>query len=228
MTVGNDQFLGSGDDKPKARVLVVDDQNIARGFFEMHVQTSQRYELAGSLSAAEFAPAFCDEHPVDLVVMDVMMRYGTDGLSAAEAIKKQHPEIRVILATSMAEDTWIARAREAGIDSFWYKEYSESPLLEVMDRTMAGESVYPGSAPSIAFGLITRDDLSDRERDVLRELTASLTNEEIADKLGISVHTVKRHIQNMLDKTGFDNRVALAVHAKAMGVVVNELDRRKE
>ena len=212
----------------KTKVLVVDDQNIARGFFEMHVQTSQRYELAGSLSAAEFAPAFCDEHLVDLVVMDVMMRYGTDGLSAAEEIKMQHPEIRVILATSMAEDTWIARAREAGIDSFWYKEDSESPLLEGMDRTMAGEAVYPGSTPSIAFGLITRDDLSDRERDVLRELTASLTNEEIADKLGISVHTVKRHIQNMLDKTGFDNRVALAVNAKAMGVVVNELDRRKE
>lgn len=212
----------------KTKVLVVDDQNIARGFFEMHVQTSQRYELAGSLSAAEFAPAFCDEHPVDLVVMDVMMRYGADGLSAAETIKRQHPEIKVILTTSMAEDTWIARAREAGIDSFWYKEYSESPLLEVMDRTMAGESIYPDSAPSIAFGRITRDDLSDRERDVLRELTASLTNEEIADKLGISVHTVKRHIQNMLDKTGFDNRVALAVNAKAMGVVVNEWDRRKE
>lgn len=228
MTAEKEKQLNTKTGDHKTKVLVVDDQNIARGFFEMHVKTSQRYELAGSLSAAAFAPAFCDEHPVDLVVMDVMMRYGTDGLSAAETIKRRHPEIKVVLATSMAEDTWIARAREAGIDSFWYKEYSESPLLEVMDRTMAGESVYPGSTPSIAFGRITRDDLSDRERDVLRELTASLTNEEIADKLGISVHTVKRHIQNMLDKTGFDNRVALAVNAKAMGVVVNELDRRKE
>ena len=61
-----------------ARVLVVDDQNVARGFFEMHVNSSAGYTLAGSLPAAELAPEFCDTHPVDLVLMDVMMRYGTD------------------------------------------------------------------------------------------------------------------------------------------------------
>ena len=209
----------------KVKVLIVDDQNIARGFFEMHVRASVNYVLVQSLPAAELAVGWCDENPVDLIVMDVMMRYGIDGLTAAERIKKKHPEIRIILATSMAESKWESRAKEAGIDSFWYKEYSEEPLIEVMDRTMAGESVYPGKSPNMPFGWVTKADLSGRELDVLRELTAGATNDEIAEHLHISVHTVKRHIQNMLDKTGFENRLALAVHAKSLGLVVNDAER---
>lgn len=208
----------------KTRVLVVDDQNIARGFFEMHIKTSVNYELVRSLPAAELAVSFCDRHPVDLILMDVMMRYGMDGLTAAAAIKKRHPEIRIILTTSMAEAAWEDRARACGVESFWYKEYSEEPLLSVMDRTMAGESVYPSDPPQVEFGMITRADLTGRELDVLRELTSGATNDEIAAKLGISINTVKRHIQNMLAKTGYENRLALAVHAKLVGLVVSDED----
>lgn len=208
-----------------ARVLVVDDQNVARGFFEMHVNSSAGYTLAGSLPAAELAPEFCDTHPVDLVLMDVMMRYGTDGITAAALIKRRHPEIRIILTTSMAEVQWERQAREAGVESFWYKEYGEAPLLEIMDRTMAGESVYPGTPPKVQFGWVTRDELTERELDVLRELTAGATNEEIADKLCISVNTVRTHIRNLLNKTGFSSRLDLAIHAKSLGLVVSDRDR---
>ncbi len=210
----------------KTKVLVVDDQNVARGFFELQVKMTSDYELAGSLPAAEQAVSFCDSHPVDLVLMDVMMKYGVDGLTASKMIKKKHPEIRIILATSMAETNWEKQARSAGIESFWYKEYSEEPLVRIMDRTMAGESVYPGDPPAPAFGDTVRTGLSARELDVLRELTASRTNEEIADKLHISVNTVRRHIQNMLNKTGYESRMALAVNARSLGLVVNEEDRQ--
>ena len=95
-----------------------------------------------------------------------------------------------------------------------------------MDRVMAGEKVYPGTQPNPEFGGVTKADLSDRELEVLRELTRNQTNEEIAEALGISVFTVKRHIQNMLEKTGYKNRVDLAVNARMLGVVVHEDDRR--
>ncbi|MBQ8024853.1 MAG: response regulator transcription factor [Oscillospiraceae bacterium] len=210
-----------------AKVLVVDDQYISRGFFEMQVQMSKSYELAASLSSAEKAVAWCAKHPVDLVIMDVMMKYGLDGLTCAGIIKNNNKAIKIILTTSTAEAKWIDKARRAGIDSFWFKEYSEIPLTEVMDRTMAGESVYPDDPPNPAFGDVTKCDLSKRELDVLRELTRNLTNEEIAGTLHISEYTVKRHIQNMLQKTGFKNRVDLAVNAKTIGLVVNEDDRKK-
>ena len=210
----------------KIRVLVVDDQYVARSFFELHVEMAKRYELAASLPNAEQAVAWCMEHPVDLVIMDVVMKYGLDGLSCARTIKQDHPQIRIILTTSMAEARWLEKARKAKIDSFWFKEYSEIPLTEVMDRTMNGESVYPSSPPNPEFGEIKKYDLSERELEVLRELTRNMTNEEIAEELHISPHTVKRHIENMLTKTGFKSRVDLAVNAKTIGLVVYE-DNRK-
>ena len=150
------------------------------------------------------------------------MRYGMDGLSAAEQIKKRFTQVKVILVTSMAEATWEKRAKIAGIESFWYKEYSEEPLIEIMDRTMNGESVYPSDAPVVQFGKVTTQELTERELDVLRELTSGATNEEIAQHLFISVNTVKRHIQNLMDKSGYKNRLALAINATSLGLVVSD------
>ena len=206
----------------RIKVVVVDDQNVARGFFEMHIKTSLRYELVRSLPAADLAITYLEQHPVDLVIMDIVMRYGMDGLSAAEQIKKRFPQVKVILVTSMAEATLEKRAKIAGIESFWYKEYSEEPLIEIMDRTMNGESVYPSDAPVVQFGKVTTQELTERELDVLRELTSGATNEEIAQHLFISVNTVKRHIQNLMDKSGYKNRLALAINATSLGLVVSD------
>ena len=209
----------------KIKVLVVDDQYVARSFFELHVQMSKNYELVSSVANAEQAVAYCMEHPVDLVIMDVMMKYGLDGLTCAKTIKNNNRKIRIILTTSTAEAKWIEKAKSAGIESFWFKEYSDIPLTEVMDRTMQGESVYPGDLPNPGFGDTVKVDLSERELEVLRELTRNRTNDEIAEILHISTFTVKRHIQNMLAKTGYKNRIDLAVNAKTLGLVVHEEDR---
>ena len=211
----------------KTRVVIADDQYVARSFFEMYIKTAPDYELAASLASAEQAVNFCRTNPVDLVILDVMMKRGLDGLTCAEIIKTNDPHIRIILATSTAEYAWIEQARQAGIESFWFKEYDERSLLDVMDRTMRGESVYPGSRPDPEFGNIRKSELTDRELEILRELTTNRSNEEIAANLGISVFTVKRHIQNILNKTGYASRLELAVNAKALDLVVHEDDRTK-
>lgn len=211
----------------KTRVVIADDQYVARSFFEMYIKTAPDYELAASLASAEQAVNFCRTNPVDLVILDVMMKRGLDGLTCAEIIKNNDPHIRIILATSTAEYAWIEQARQAGIESFWFKEYDERSLLDVMDRTMRGESVYPGSRPDPEFGNVHKSELTDRELEILRELTTNRSNEEIAANLGISVFTVKRHIQNILNKTGYASRLELAVNAKALDLVVHEDDRTK-
>ena len=209
-------------DQQKIKVIVVDDQNVARGFFEMHIRTSIRYDLVRSLPAAELAVTYCDQNPVDLVIMDVMMRYGMDGLEAAEIIKKNHPKIRIILVTSMAEASWEQRARQIGVDSFWYKETEEVPLLSLLTRTMAGERIYPDRTPAVTVGEASSTELTPAELAVLRELTTGATNREISEKLHISVMTVNSHVQNMLQKTGYKNRVQLAVKARLEGIVIPE------
>ena len=209
----------------RIRVVVADDQNISRGFFEMYVHASDRYELAASLRTADEAVDFVEENGADLLILDIMMQEGIDGLTAAAEIKQKHPEVKIILTTSTSETSWEEKAREIGVESFWYKEYDDHSLTDIIERTLEGESVYPSSPPRVNFGKIRRSDLTERELDVLRELTASLTNEEIAEKLHISANTVKRHLQNIMEKTGFGRRVDLAIHARLLGLVVHDSER---
>ena len=209
----------------KIQVVVADDRPLPRGFFELTVRSCEGYELAASFSAAGAAVSWCLEHPPQLVILDIMMSQGIDGLTAAARLKSALPDLRIILATSMAEAKWLDEARKLGIEAFWYKD-SEVPLPEVMDRVMTGEIVYP-DIPQLPIGRVSQTELSDRELDVLRELTACRTNQQIADSLCISVNTVRRHIQNMLDKTGFTDRLELAVHARELHIVVSDLDRRQ-
>lgn len=204
------------------KVLIVDDQKIARMLFEGIVTGSERYALAGSLSSARRAAELCARHGVDLALMDIVLTDGYHGLEASREIKEKSPRTKIIVMTSMPEVSYLERAREIGVESFWYKEVQEQPLLALMDRTMAGESIYPDSTPRLMLGRASSMELTPRELDVLREMTKGATNAEIAERLHMSERTVKRHITDMLDKTGYANRTVLAVQARAVGLVIGD------
>ena len=204
----------------KAKVMIVDDQNISRQLFESFVNKSRNFELVKSIESAGLVDVYLARFKVDLIIMDVVMSDGSNGLTACEYVKKNYPDIKIIVVTSMPEVSFINRAKEIGVESFWYKEEESAPLLDIMNRTMAGESVYPDSTPSVELGNIYSNELSSSELAVLRELTTGAGNDDIADRLSISVNTVKTHIQHMLEKTGFANRTELAIEARVRGVVI--------
>ncbi len=209
-----------------AKVVIVDDEMISRGYMELFVKPSKNYEVAASLPFAKDALKYCESHELpDMIIMDVMMSDGVDGLTAAEEIKRRFPEIRVIVATSMAEADWIRHAKDAGIEGFWFKSYSELSLLEVMDRIMAGERVYPDQAPDIYLGKLPASELTGQQRNILRLLTEGLSNKEIAEKLFITSSTVKSHLDEIMEKTEIHSRTALAAKASRLGIVVSDADR---
>jgi len=209
-------------------VLIADDQSMARQLFEMFVKSSEKYRLVHSLESASVAHIYCSRFPIDLVLMDVVMADGVSGLEAAKRIKKVSPKTKIIIVTSMPEVSYIRRAREIGVESFWYKEASREPILTVMDRTMAGESVYPDSAPVLTLGNAKSVEFTPKELEVLREMTMGLTNSAIAEKLFIDVTTVKSHVTHMLQKTGFQNRTELAIQARVSGLVIGEPEEETE
>ena len=202
------------------RVLLVEDDPMARQLLEIYIEKSTIYELAGSVDSALFAEAFCRSHPVDMVLMDVCTAMNANGINAAHKIKKNIPSIKVIIITSQPECSFIERAREAGVDSFWYKSSTAKELLTVMDRTLGGECVYPDTTPSLKLGETVSEQFSERELEVLRLVVAGDTDATIAEKLYISVATVKTHIQNMKNRTGFRNRTELAVKARESGLII--------
>jgi two-component system vancomycin resistance associated response regulator VraR len=204
-------------------VLIVDDQNTSRHLIEMVVESSDRYSVLKAIPLAKMADIYALTLPVDLIIMDIVMAEGPSGLEAAEKIKKSKPQVKILLVTSMPEVSFMERAREIGVDSFWYKEIEEQPLLNVMDRTMAGEQVYPDSPPSVKLGLADNSEFTDRELEVLRILTTGCPDQEIAARLNISFSTVRTHINHMLDKTGFETRTELAIHARLSGIVIPDI-----
>ena len=206
------------------KVVVADDFRVMRSFFEMSIAEMPRFVVVKTCESAAQAVLYCRHNAVDVLIMDIMMRQGIDGLTAAEQIKHDHPAIKIILTTSSAESTWETRAKGIGVESFWYKEYSEETFHEVLRRTAEGECVYPVNMPDIPFGDTTKSELTERELDVLRELIKGYSNQEIADRLKVSVNTVRTHIANMLDKTGFSSRLDLAIKAKELGLVVGNPD----
>ncbi|UNT96209.1 response regulator transcription factor [Allobaculum mucilyticum] len=205
----------------KTRVMIVDDQLMSRRLFQMYLKDSEKYEVVHVIESAAFADAFVLRSPVDLVLMDILMSDGSNGLDAAARIKKDCPNIRIIAVTSMPEASWLARAREIGIDSFWYKEVEQDTILDVIDRTMAGESVYPDRPPKVELGPLNHADFTQRELDVLRIMVTGASNSEIAKKLYLSEGTVKFYIHNMLEKTGCKSRTELAIEARVSGIAIN-------
>lgn len=175
-----------------------------------------RYALEESISSLELA--------VDLVLMDVCTKGSRDGIDVAAEIKARHPETKVIIITSMVEESYLKRAKAAGAESFWYKDVSPESLLEVMDRTMAGESLYPDSTPETRLGQVSSTQLTPREIEVLRLVCEGLEYEEIAAELGISSRTVKRFVSSLLEKTGYSNRTRLAIAVTKKNFILPHLE----
>lgn len=207
------------------KLMIVDDQFVSRELFRLILDKSSDYEVVYSVDTAMFADTYVLNGDLDLVIMDILMQDGSNGLDAAEKIKKLRPEIKIVAVTSMPEVSWMDRAKAIGIDSFWYKEASEAGILEVIGRTLAGESIYPEQTPVIQLGLAKSTEFTPREIQVLRLLTTGAGNDEIASKLEISLNTVKTHVMHLMDKTGFTSRTQLAIQARITGFVIDESEQ---
>ena len=210
----------------KAGVLIVEDQEIPAQFFESLIQNSERFQLIKTIKNADLAYFYCAQGQIRLVIMDIYTALGADGLLAAKRIKQVFPDIKVIAVTSMPEYSFINRAKEAKVDSFWYKDDTKENLQKIMEAVMEGRNVYPERTPEVMIGKISSYDLSERELQILREVVKGVTNQEIADRLFLSVPTVKEYISALLSKTGLRTRTELAVYARELGLVIPRRDER--
>ena len=201
-------------------------QEMPQQLLSLYVKSSGRYRLLFSVESAEMAEIYCAKHPVDLILMEITGD-GENGPEAAEQIRKQHPGIKIMVATSVPEISLIRKARQAGVDGFWYKEFARMPAAGRTERPEAPavHAAGTGRVSEIRLGNASGREFTDRELEVLRELTSGATNTVIAEHLYMSASTVKDHISHMLEKTGFQNRTELAVRARESGLVVKLISK---
>lgn len=193
------------------RILIADDQTAVQNYFKSIIDENDGYTLAGITENAALAEVYCAAGRVDLILMDVCTANGESGLKAAAEIKEKYPKIKIIIVTSMPEVSFIEKARSAGCESFWYKSAPKEELLQVIEATLNGKSVYPFEKPIVKIGNADSAEFTQKELTVLRELIEGSTQNEIAKKYGITRSAVKYHIRNMLQKTGYDSYVKLVI-----------------
>ena len=171
--------------------------------------------MDGSAAVAKFS-----EKKYDVILMDIMMPV-MDGIAATQAIKRQHPHIQIVALTSFQEDELVQNALKAGAVGYLMKNVTARELAAAIRSARDGKMTLSSEA---AQALVRANQqaqetevLTEREREVLRLMVEGLNNAEIAERLVVSLSTVKYHISNILGKLGVDNRVSavtLAIQRK--------------
>ena len=204
------------------RVLIVEDQAILRESLARSVGDQPDMTVVSAIADASEALGVALKERPDMILMDVCTEHDSNGIVAAARIKEQLPECRVIIMTGMPEITFVDQAREAGVDSFVYKNVGIDELFAVMRSTLAGYCTFPKPPESIFSGTAALDDV---ELSIMRLACEGKSRREIAAELFMSEGTIKRRISEILNKTGYDNIMRLAVRAVTEGSIVPNMER---
>lgn len=204
-------------------IIIVEDQKMIRNLLEGYIANVPEYSLAASVPGACQAAELCDCMNIDLVLMDVQTEHRESGLSAAEKIKKHHPNIKIVIVTSLVDYDVLKKAKIVA-DSFWYKDTDEATLMNIIRLTLLGEHIFPDAPHAVEIGTAMSTEFTKSELKVLRYLVRGLSYGKIAEAMGIEVTTVKYHIANMLQKTNFENKLQLALAVSSSKLIAELAD----
>jgi len=198
------------------KVLIVEDQTLLRESLEYLIGGQGDMEIAGTTNDAAEAPKLCGKLKPDLVLMDVITKNNSSGLIYTALIRKEYPEIKIVIMTSLPEITFVESARKAGAHSFMDKEMGNEHLLYIIRNTIKGYSIYSVRSERSPFA----SQFTEREIAVIRLVCQGKSRSEVAKEMGISEVRLKPIITSILDKSGFDNIMKLAVYAVGEGLIV--------
>ena len=208
------------------RVLIADDQTLVRGGFRV-ILTRAGIEVAGEAADGLEAVTAARRLRPDVVLMDIRMP-GIDGLEATRRVLADIPDCRVLMLTTFDLDQYVYAALAAGASGFLLKDITPEHLVSSVKLIATGDALL---APSITRRLVERfarpkpalkglDDLTPREKEVLRLVGGGLSNTELATRLQLSEATVKTHVAHIFAKLGLRDRAQAVVVAYESGLVV--------
>jgi two-component system NarL family response regulator len=210
------------------RVLVVDDHRLFRqGLIGLMKTRKDLVEVVGEATSGREAVRLTPLLKPDVVLMDISMPEGS-GIEATAAIRASFPDTAVVILTASESDDDLYRAVQLGVSGYLLKNLDAEQLFEALNGIEQNEAALTRETASRLLKCVAKrsveseqgeDILTERERDVLRLVATGASNQEIADRLMISVNTAKSHIRNILDKLQLENRTQAASYAMNRGLV---------
>lgn len=210
------------------RVLVVDDHPLVRRGLTAVLDAVPDIELVSAVSDGALAADAAATGHADVVLMDLSMPAGMDGVEATAAVLARCPEVRVVMLTSFAENERILAALEAGAVGYLLKETEPEDLVQAVREAAAGHApispraalaLLPGRNPAVRR---PGSNLSAREVEVLALVAVGLPNKSVARRLEISEKTVKAHLTRIFTVLGVQDRTSAALWAQRHGLLPND------
>jgi NarL family two-component system response regulator LiaR len=201
-------------DQAPIRILLVDDHDMVRKGLSVFLLAYDDFELVGEAVNGKEAIEMCALLQPDVVLMDLMMPV-MDGVTAIKAIRENHSHVHIIALTSFSEEKLVEAALKAGAIGYLFKNVSVDELADAIRSASQGLPTLSAEATRILINKTTQpappgDNLTDREREVLKYLVEGCSNPEIAKKMSVSCSTVKTHVSHILEKLGVSSRLEAA------------------
>jgi two-component system response regulator NreC len=216
--------------KPEIRLLLVDDHEVVRSGLRMLLESQEDMLIVGEASTARQAIQLAQEIHPDIILMDITLS-DFSGIEATRQLQKLGCPARIIALTIHEDEQFFFEMLQAGASGYVPKRAAPNDLMFAIRTVNSGEVyIYPHLAKLLVNDFLSRtkdepaqqetfNDLTPREREILIALASGESNEEIAEKLSISRHTVARHRENLMRKLELHNRSELVKYAIRKGLI---------
>jgi DNA-binding NarL/FixJ family response regulator len=214
------------------KIIIAEDHRLFREGLKALLADKDEFEIVCEAGDGLEAVRCARKHKADLMLLDLSMpKMG--GISAIKEIKRQFPEIKILVLTIHQSDQYVLETFEAGANGYCLKDAGRSELRMAINSVLAGKTyLSPEISEQVMEGFIegrkkmktetTWDTITQREREVLKLLAEGFQNKEIAELLHISVKTVEKHRANIMSKLDLHNAAALTAYAIEKGLVIKK------
>ena len=201
-------------------VVLVDDHRVVTRSLQSYLESFPDLRVVGAAASGEELLQHVDTWQPDVIVQELLLPGGMDGIETTRRVLAKRPSVRVVALTASTDEARMMAVLRAGAAGYIRKDAEPETLLAAIRAVARGRTyVDPYLARRVAEDGVSPDDLTDREREVLRHLALGESNRAIADVLCVSEETVKTHVGHILGKLGVENRAQAVVQALKRGLV---------
>lgn len=208
----------------KIRLVLVDDHSVVRRGLRTYLESFPDITIIGEAANGEDCLTALENWLPDVIVMDLLMPGGMDGIAATAKVRQLSPHTQVVVLTAHTDETRVVAALRAGAIGYVRKDADPELLLTAVRAAARGQSMLdPAIAGTVLQelmrGTAVVPDLTEREMSVLRLLAHGQTNREIAAELVVSEETIKTHVGNILSKLHINQRTQAVIVALKQGII---------